>query len=737
MSFPVPTDSTTQHAREARHTAGDDARRVLLEIRNLRVEYHTSRGKLVALPDFSLSLREGESLGLVGESGCGKSTLAMAIMRHLGSSGVIARGEIIFEGRNIVRASEAELEKVRGTRMSVVYQEPASALNPSMTIGRQLIEVPMVHQGMSHKEAYRRAAEVLAEVHIPDPEAFLDCYPHQLSGGQKQRVVIAMALLADPALLLLDEPTTGLDVTVEAAVLDLIEEIRSRRGTALLYISHNLHLIARVAERVGVMYAGELVEDAPVTALFSDPRHPYARGLLQAIPRMGTSKHGRALVPIPGSVPTPGGQRHGCAFAPRCPLVVPGRCDAEPIALADVGPLHRARCLRADESASLAPLLASPRYTAVAAGEPIIEAEKLSRYYKLRHGIVRANDSLDIEARRGEVLAVVGESGSGKSTFARVLAGLEAASGGTLRFAGVDIADRPVYQRTAEQVAQIQMVFQNPEGTLNPSFSVGWPIARALRKFGIGRRRPDIAARVQELLRMVQLPASIRHSLPRQLSGGQKQRVAIARAFAGRPEVLIADEPTSALDVSVQAAIVNLLLGIQADGGTTMVFISHDLGLVRYIADHVVVMYLGRVMEVGPTAALYEPPFHPYTEALLSAVPSIDPGATSGRIRLEGEIPSRTHPPQGCRFATRCPRKVGAICDTDPPPLREAGDGHFIACHIPLERLRSFGAIGGALKRAAPEPEQVRSVAASPANREQRQEPAPTSAEQSSGHRVH
>jgi peptide/nickel transport system ATP-binding protein len=436
-------------------------------------------------------------------------------------------------------------------------------------------------------------------------------------------------------------------------------------------------------------------------------------------------------------VPTPGGQRHGCAFAPRCPLVVPGRCDAEPIALADVGPLHRARCLRADESASLAPLLASPRYTAVAAGEPIIEAEKLSRYYKLRHGIVRANDSLDIEARRGEVLAVVGESGSGKSTFARVLAGLEAASGGTLRFAGVDIADRPVYQRTAEQVAQIQMVFQNPEGTLNPSFSVGWPIARALRKFGIGRRRPDIAARVQELLRMVQLPASIRHSLPRQLSGGQKQRVAIARAFAGRPEVLIADEPTSALDVSVQAAIVNLLLGIQADGGTTMVFISHDLGLVRYIADHVVVMYLGRVMEVGPTAALYEPPFHPYTEALLSAVPSIDPGATSGRIRLEGEIPSRTHPPQGCRFATRCPRKVGAICDTDPPPLREAGDGHFIACHIPLERLRSFGAIGGALKRAAPEPEQVRSVVASAANREQRQEPAPTSAEQSSGHGVH
>jgi len=711
MSWPVPIDTASQRVGDGRHKAGHDVgatgrhdgvRRTLLEIRNLRVEYHTSRGKLVALPDFSLGLREGESLGLVGESGCGKSTLAMAIMRHLGPSGVIAGGEIIFEGRDIVRASEAELESVRGTRMSVVYQEPASALNPSMTIGRQLIEVPMAHRGMARKEAYQRAAEVLAEVHIPDPEAFLECYPHQLSGGQKQRVVIAMALLANPALLLLDEPTTGLDVTVEAAVLDLIEEIRSRRGTALLYISHNLHLIARVAERVGVMYAGELVEDAPVTALFSDPRHPYARGLLQAIPSMGTSKHGHALVPIPGSVPSPGGERRGCAFAPRCPLVMRGRCDVAPIELADVGAMHRARCLRADESATLAPPAASARYADVAAGAPIIEAEKLSRYYRLRQGVVRANDSLDLEARRGEVLAVVGESGSGKSTFARVLAGLEAASGGTLRFAGADIADRTVHQRTAEQVAQIQMVFQNPEGTLNPSFSVGWPIARALRKFGIGRRRAEIAQRVQELLGMVQLPVSIRHSLPRQLSGGQKQRVAIARAFAGRPEVLIADEPTSALDVSVQAAVVNLLLGIQAEGGTTMVFISHDLGLVRYIADHVVVMYLGRVMEVGPTAALYAPPYHPYTEALLSAVPSIDPTAASGRIRLEGEIPSRTHPPQGCRFATRCPRKLGAICDIEPPPLHEAGEGHFIACHIPLERLRSFGAIGGELKRASP-----------------------------------
>ena len=660
----------------------------LLDVRNLRIEYHTSRGKMVALPDFSLRLGQGESLGLVGESGCGKSTLAMAIMRYLGSSGVIANGEIIFEGRDIVRASEAELERVRGTRMSIVYQEPATALNPSMTIGRQLIEGPMLHQGLSRAQAHDRAAEVLTEVHIPDPEAFLASYPHQLSGGQKQRVVIAMALLANPVLLILDEPTTGLDVTVEAAVLDLISEIRRNRGTALLYISHNLGLIARVTERVGVMYAGELVEDAPVRELFAEPRHPYTRGLLRAVPRAGAHKRQAALTPIPGAVPTPTSRlRSGCSFAPRCQLAVPGRCDIGPVTLSDVGPGHYARCLRWQDEAEPPP--SQIPQAGGTGGLPVLEAEQLSRFYKLRRGQIKALDGVDLAARRGEVVAVVGESGSGKSTFARVLAGLDAATRGKLRFVGEDIATHTVDKRKPDQVAAIQMVFQNPEGTLNPSFSAGWPIARALLKFGLGRRRAEIDAKVRSLLELVRLPASARHALPRQLSGGQKQRVAIARAFAGRPEILIADEPTSALDVSVQAAVVNLLLQIQAENGTTMVFISHDLGLVRYIADHVVVMYLGRVMECGPTEALYSPPFHPYTEALLSAMPSLDPGQESGRILLRGELPSRFNPPKGCRFATRCPRKLGAICDNEPPPLRDAGNGHLILCHITLDRLRA------------------------------------------------
>ncbi|HUZ63590.1 MAG TPA: ABC transporter ATP-binding protein [Acetobacteraceae bacterium] len=674
------------------HSAASPAPAPLLEIRNLRVAYHTSRGHLVALPDFSLTIGAGESFGVVGESGCGKSTLVMAIMRYLGRSGVITAGRILFEGRDLVTATEAELTRVRGTRIAIVYQEPDSALNPSMTVGRQLIEVPMLHQGMERRDAFARAEEVLADVHMADPQSILRRYPHQLSGGQKQRVVIAMALLANPSLLLLDEPTTGLDVTVEAAVIDLIDELRRKYRTALLYISHNLGLIARVAERIGVMYAGELVEEARTAALFASPRHPYTRGLLRAIPRMGMSKRDFPLLPIPGTLPAPGAARRGCAFLPRCALALPGTCDVSPVPLAETDAGHRARCLRWAETIPPSPAGLSTA-AAGGSGETIIEARSLMRSYRVRRGVIKANDGLDLTACRGEVLGIVGESGSGKSTFARILAGLEAASGGVLRFAGADVARRTVQQRTPAQVAAIQMIFQNPDGTLNPSFPVGWPIARALRKFGIGRRRGEIEERVRRLLEMVQLPASARHSLPRQLSGGQKQRIAIARAFAGRPEVLIADEPTSALDVSVQATVVNLLLSIQAESGTTMVFISHDLSLVRYIADHVVVMYLGRVMEVGPTEALYAPPYHPYTEALLSAVPTPDPEQGGRRIRLSGELPSLTNPPRGCRFASRCPRKLGPICDTEVPPERDAGGGHIISCHIPLHQLAAVAPI--------------------------------------------
>ncbi|MBI2469317.1 MAG: ABC transporter ATP-binding protein [Candidatus Rokubacteria bacterium] len=674
----------------------------LLAIARLRVEYRTASGVIPAISDFSLEIVGGERFGLVGESGCGKSTLAMAIMGYLGRNGAITAGEIRFEGKDLVAASEAEMERIRGRRISVVYQEPSSALNPTMTIGRQLMEVPMRHRGASAAEAHRLATRMLADVYMPDPEGLLDRYPHQLSGGQQQRVVIAMALLANPALLLLDEPTTGLDVTVAATVLDLINELHEKYGGTLLYISHNLGVIAKVCDRVGVMYAGELVEEAPASELFSKPRHPYTRGLLGCVPRLGATKHTAAFLPIPGQVAPPHARPPGCAFGPRCESFRSGICDRGPIALHETAPGHRARCERWRELEPLREPGPVVVVTPTACEEPALVVERLSKVYELGSSIfslfgrgrqVVANEDLTFRAQRGHILAIVGESGSGKSTFARIVAGLQSASGGALRLGGADLARVPVSRRTAQQVAAIQMVFQNPDGTLNPSHSVGWPIARALKKFGIARERRTVDQRVRALLEMVRLPVSIRHRKPRQLSGGQKQRIAIARAFAGNPDLIVADEPVSALDVSVQAAIVNLLLQIQAEQSTTMLFISHDLALVRHLADHVVVMYLGKVMEAGPVAAIFEPPYHPYTEALLSAVPIPDPSVEQKRIRLEGEAPSPVNPPKGCRFAGRCPRKLGEICDREPPPVQRAGESHFIACHIPLEELRKVGSI--------------------------------------------
>jgi len=660
----------------------------LLSIENLRVEYRTASGVSVVIPDFSLAIGAGESFGLVGESGCGKSTLIMAIMGYMGRAGAITRGRIMFEGRDLAGAPEDELRKIRGSRIAIVYQHPSAALNPTMTIGRQLMEVPIQHTGASTAKARRLAIKVLADVNLPDPEAVMARYANQLSGGQKQRVVIAMALLANPALLLLDEPTTGLDVTVEAAVLDLVNELKTKYSTALMYISHNLGVIARVSDRIGVMYSGELVEEAPARELFAEPRHPYTRGLLGAIPRLGEDKTSAALTPIPGIVLRAGADRQGCGFAPRCAYMVPGICDVGAIRMYHYGAAHRVRCVLWGELGRLERFAGEVVVASEAVEERILEVRDLTKIFVLRHARLMANDKVAFSADRGKIVAIVGESGSGKSTFARILAGLDRATGGEIRFDGTDLASIPVRRRTAEHVAAIQMVFQNPDSTLNPSHPVGTPIARALRKFGIARSSKDIEGRVKNLLEMVRLPATLRHALPRQLSGGQKQRIAIARAFAGNPDLLIADEPVSALDVSVQAAVINLLLRIQAENRKTMIFISHDLALVRYLADEVVVMYLGKVMESGPVEALFNPPFHPYTEALLSAVPVPDPTVTQKRIRLEGEIGSPLNPRPGCRFAGRCPRKLGTICDTEPPPIREASEGHLIACHIPLERLR-------------------------------------------------
>jgi len=668
----------------------------LLQLDGLSVSYRTRRGPVPAVVDVSLRLNRGESLGLVGESGCGKSTIAFAIMRWLAGRGQIVGGRVLFEGRDMAGISREELRRIRGKRIAMVFQEAMSALNPCLTIGAQLTEVLKFHENVVGPGAERRAKDMLAEVRIPDPDRVFRAFPHEISGGQQQRVVIAMALLANPALLLLDEPTTGLDVTVEASVVRLIAEISRRFGTSLLYISHNLALISRVCERIAVMYAGEIVEEGPTRRILTAPIHPYTRGLIRCLPESGADKIARPLSPIPGQIPAPWERAAGCFFQPRCGYARDGLCDASHPPLIGYGKGSTVRCLRASE-------IEPGRIDAVAGEAPpaadgvAVSVDWLSKDYRLTppglRGLlpfadplrIRANDHLTFNAASGRTLAIVGESGCGKSTFARVLTGLERATGGRIEVAGTDLAQLSVIDRSREQLRALQMVFQNPDETLNPSYRVGRQIARvASRLLGLGRR--ERAQRVRDLFAEIRLPAGIADRKPRHLSGGQKQRIAIARAFVGNPEIVVADEPVSALDVSVRAAVTQLLMEIQRAHGTTLILISHDLALVRYVADTVVVMYLGQVMEVGTTSQVFSAPHHPYTEALLAAQPKLEDDRGL-HAPVEGETPSPLDPPQGCPFHTRCPRKVGTICEISRPSEQVTPAGHRMACHIPMDEL--------------------------------------------------
>jgi peptide/nickel transport system ATP-binding protein len=530
----------------------------------------------------------------------------------------------------------------------------------------------------------------------------MDAYPHQISGGQQQRVVIAMALLSSPALLLLDEPTTALDVTVEAGIVQLVAELSKKFGTSMLYISHNLGLILETCDRVCVMYSGEVVEEAEVATIFDDPRHPYTHGLFGCIPVPSADKNAHPLVAIPGQLPLPHERPAGCNFGPRCAHFRAGTCDDHDIRMDEINhPTadHRVRCLRwqgLDEDHVETEVEV---HEAVPPGDEVLVIDEMQKYYPVYDRSikailsgntvrwVKANERLNFDARKGETVAIVGESGCGKSTFAKVLMGLETATDGAITFNGEDISGKAIGDRSAEEIGSLQMVFQNPNDTLNPSLTVGRQIARVIRKFGVEASPEKVHERVLQLLDLVKLPRDFALRRPRQLSGGQKQRVGIARAFAGNPAMVIADEPVSALDVSVQAAVTDLLMDIQRDFGTTLLFISHDLSVVRYLADRVVVMYLGQIMERGPTEEVFSPPYHPYTEALLSAVPIADTSIEKRHIVLEGNLPSVLDPPKGCPFATRCPRKVGAVCDEERPPEQAVVGEHMIACHISLEEL--------------------------------------------------
>jgi peptide/nickel transport system ATP-binding protein len=663
-----------------------DGTRPALAVEHLEVTYRVRGQARRALRDVSFQIGRSESYGLVGESGSGKSTVALALTRYLPRNGGVTAGSISINGMDPLAMGPAALRDLRARTVSMVYQEPGRALNPSIKVGRQVAEVYEI-AGLDRKDALERAEGMLRKVQIADPHRVMERYPHQLSGGMAQRAVIAMALAAEPSLLILDEPTTALDATVEAEVLDLVAALREEFDTSVLFISHNLAVIAKMCDRVGVLYAGELIEEGPAREVFDAPRHPYTVGLLRCIPRGGQRKdHGR-LDTIPGFLPTPGYEFTGCIFAPRCPIAEDRCREVAPPAF-PVGPGRTSRCYLHEAAAEL------PRSTPADLelpierpdSRPIVALEGVSKTFGSRADAVKALVAVSLSLEAGETLGLVGESGSGKTTLARALLGLIEPDHGSVLTLDGEALRADARRRPRDQLKALQIVFQNPDSALNRRHTVRRLISQPLARLA-GLSGAQLRERLADLIRSVRMEERHLSLRPSQLSGGLKQRVAIARAFAGGPRLVVCDEPTSALDVSVQAAILNLLVDLQAKERVTYLFISHDLGLVRYLSDRIAVLYLGRIMELGPAETVFAGPHHPYTEALLSAVPSLD-GQRQERIRLTGEIPSAADPPSGCVFHTRCPRRLPTgECESSEPPLREVAPGHLMSCHIPIDQL--------------------------------------------------
>ncbi len=667
-----------------------------LEIDGLTVGYETEIGLLKAVRGVSLSIPARKSLGLVGESGSGKSTLAMSVLRYLSPNGRVLEGRILLSGVNVLELPVTEMRKIWGAKMGVIYQNPQAALNPSIPIGRQLSEMARLHLGKSHSQASSLTMHMLEKVAMPDPQSVMRRFPHQLSGGMLQRCIIAMALMTNPELLIMDEPTTALDVTTQAVVLDLVSDLKREFDSSILYITHDLAVIAKICDYVGVLYAGEIMELGSTSALYRKPHHPYTEKLLGCVPDI--DRQGGELINIPGFIPRLEELPAGCVFAPRCDLAQ-DRCRASKPPLMDAEKGRSTACwrwrdlLRGEGKAKEA-IRVRPKVS----GEPaellrIEEVKKLfpvsrRRLAALGKGAkraIRAVDGVSLEARRAQTVGIVGESGCGKTTLLRTVIGLTPPTSGRIMLEEVPLQPTTA-ARPRSTLKRLQMVFQNPDASLNPRSTVASAIRRPVKQLQ-GTGREEVSSRVHELLDAVNLSASYYDRLPAELSGGEKQRVAIARAFASNPELILLDEPVSALDVSVQASLMNLLRELQSKGGTTYLFISHDLAAVRHLSDWLAVMYLGRIIEWGGADRVFRPPFHPYTEALLSAVPTIDLEDRTRSIRLEGIVPSAMEIPGGCRFHTRCPRKIGRVCETKEPPRQARGGGHWIDCHIQLEDL--------------------------------------------------
>jgi peptide/nickel transport system ATP-binding protein len=725
----------------------------VLRAEDLVVDYKVGREWRNVLNGIALSIDAGEIHGLVGESGSGKTTLGLALIRYLDKNARIAEGRILLDGDDLVAKTTGELRDIWGRLANLVPQNPLAALNPAYPIGEQIGEITRRHAGLGRRAAWTQAVEMLRRVRIADPEVVARRYPHQLSGGMRQRVSIAMALSTQPRLLVLDEPTTALDVTTQAVILDLFRDLIRETGAAALYVSHDLATVAQLCERVTVLYAGEVMETAPAVELYAKPLHPYTQGLLASLPRRAIEGHDTRLPVIPGVAPSLADRPSACVFSPRCPLVLDvcraekppleaapdgrlvrchrwreideglvafgdnavssvgtaggsrtaptgypddasgtarddGRNDLEVAAEVQTFGGHTARDAPDAREADMAPSHASQQRVLVAAGltKHFAENDLWARLTGAVRPPVRAVDGIDMHINRMSTLGLVGESGSGKTTLGRVIVGLEPADGGALELLGIelppDVRDRP-----QSMLRQLRMVMQNPNEALNPYQTVGHAVGRAVRRAFPSLTAAQIRARVAALLESVRLPAGHAERIPGELSGGEKQRVAIARAFAAEPALIVADEPTSSLDVSVQAVVLNLLKDLRASHGASYLLISHDLDVVAFLADWICVMYLGQIVEQGMAAHVYGAPSHPYTEALISAIPVADPNAPRKDIRLTGDLPSARNIPSGCRFHTRCPRFLGDICVTSEPPLRDAGDGHVIRCHIPVDEL--------------------------------------------------
>jgi peptide/nickel transport system ATP-binding protein len=662
----------------------------LLQVSDLRTWFFTDAGVVRAVDGVSFTLNKGETLGIVGESGSGKSVAAKSIMNLLEEPARIIAGSIRFRGHEITALPEVQLRNVRGAEIAMVFQDPMTSLNPVLRISHQLIETMTTHGRFTSAAARGRATELLGRMGIPEPERVLDSWPHQFSGGMRQRVMLAMGFSNTPSLILADEPTTALDVTIQAQILDLLRALNEDLGTAVILISHDLGVIATICSRVLVMYAGEVVEEGSPQDLLSDPRHPYTWALLHAAPRLDSEANGdRRLTTIDGQPPDARDWPEGCRFRPRCPFAIDA-CATHPALL----PVARGRSARCWVTQGGGPLVApKPRSTEARsrpdmAPAPLLDVQGLAKHFPLARQsfldsqqVLRAIDDVDLQVFPGETVGLVGESGCGKSTLARVVMRLEEPTAGRITFDGIDVshasqrAIRPLRRR-------MQMIFQDPYASLNPRMTVREILAGPLRLHGIAQNAADARARVGALLDLVGLPPAAAERFPHEFSGGQRQRISIARALSVEPTFIVGDEPISALDVNIQAQIINLMIGLQERLRLTYLFIAHDLAVVRHISDRIVVLYLGRVVETAAANALFRRPLHPYTASLISAVPTLHAAEARQRIRLSGEVPSPLNPPSGCRFRTRCPA-AAPQCAAETPELREVEGGHRVACHFP------------------------------------------------------